>query len=1122
MTNRSNYFFTTLIASIALSLAGCSTSDGGNGGASGVDSGSGPSGGSDVGGFQLSSISVPENFTWKINRPISFVFTRPLDFSSVSLTSIAIRDSDNLPANGEFSFDPAQPRVVVFQPTCPVKSDFSDAGFQPGGKLYTIVVLGKDGAAGTSVRSSSGEELEVSQTRVFFTPTSFELSNLFEDLVSGAPQPVVRAIGSTTLNATFIEVAQDTSIDSRIYFERNLSTQAVSVPGSGDGSIPTGHPNEALELGMPLNLYSNLMSRLAFVLEVNQPVNPAPTNINSNRIRLEANKMPGGANFGAVPATVSLVRNCTTTGATIRVEPIGVLPQNVDVRLVVDATFEDLTGDKHSAAIVNFGVIRTRNAGGDLADEVLEEFTVGAATAGSLEDATAAFSVPRAIWGSSGTLKPRFDFDGNGGPTGAFDFVVRGTGGTVIIDTTLETVQDGDQTLQQTIINGRFDVRDLTIETGGKLQFRGPNPMVINATGNVVINGEILLLGAAAKDVSGVFTATFPEPGAPGSLGGGDGGDASVNMTASTPRGNNGNGGKNFLALGGQGGESGFGADPSGKPNPQKSHPHFRRGGAGGGGAFGPNQNYNDPLKFPPPIVVPPDSLGTNALIGGTGDADTSPTGFFSTGAISGIPIPAGGNPGPLPFTDGDSTNDFFGVQFNPTPPPGGQILIRGELDGIFAGAGGGGGGDSVRSKSFPNPGFKNASEDKGGAGGGGAGGLLIRSLGDVTFGPLGRIVAAGGGGARGQLIVFNNNFFVKSGASGGGGSGGHIIIESAGTIDLGTGLEVISARGGLGGLGGKPAKNLNNARGGHGGPGVVQLHAPNGVADILTTQTLITAVVPVPHVLLPNFGKTSRARSQWIPLGGAVGTLPNDVTFLFDGTDPTTGLVKRVQDMAMMDTNVVIDLTEIVGPAPLSTAGFSRVDGENTFSFDFASAGAPMFAMADFIYRDNPVLMKNFVLELREIATPLTIRRYNIESVALDPADSNRFIVTTSSSGLVFSEFVGSVTSVLPDVADAEFRILPRFFRISTNGIKDSLPTSSSIKILFEGTGRDAFGNPDTTSILVPQTSDIADLSDAGLLKPIEFFRFEVEFDIDAKNVGLTATSARPVLDFLRMPFKF
>ena len=135
-----------------LGLSGCDTSEGGNGGASGVSNGSGTTGGSDVGGFQLSSISVPANFTWKINRPISFVFTRALDFSSISLNSIAIRDANNLPANGEFSFDPAQPRVVVFQPTCPVKSDFSDAGFLPGGKLYTIVVLGKDGASGTSVR----------------------------------------------------------------------------------------------------------------------------------------------------------------------------------------------------------------------------------------------------------------------------------------------------------------------------------------------------------------------------------------------------------------------------------------------------------------------------------------------------------------------------------------------------------------------------------------------------------------------------------------------------------------------------------------------------------------------------------------------------------------------------------------------------------------------------------------------------------------------------------------------------------------------------------------------------------------------------------------------------------
>ncbi len=1120
MTIRPQYFISTLLAGIALGFAGCSTSDGGNSGASGVSTGGGSSGGSDVGGFQLSSISVPENFTWKINRPISFVFTRDIDFSSISLNSIAIRDSNNFPANGSFSFDPAQPRVVVFQPTCPVMDDFSDAGFQPGGKLYTIVVIGKDGAGGTSVQSSSGEELEVSQTRVFFTPTSFELSNLFEDLVSGAPQPVVRAVGSTSLNATYIEIGNDSAVAKRIYFERDLTTQIVGIPGAGDGTIPTGHPNEKFETGMPLNLYSDSTSRVAFVLEVNQPVNPAPTNINSSRIRLEAEKTLGAGDFTAVPTTVTLIRNCTTTGATLRIEPIGVLPQNVDVRIVVDATFEDLTGGKHTASIDNFGVIRTRNAGVELADELLEGFTAGATTIGSLEDSEAVFSVPRAIWGADGTLKPRFDFDGNGGPTGAFDFVVRPAGGTVIIDTTLTTVQDSNQSLQQTIINGRLDVRNFTVEAGGKLQLQGPNPMVINATGDVRIDGDILMVGATAKDVSGVATASFPEPGAPGNMGGGDGGDASSNTTSSSPRGDHGFGAFNILNLGGQGGESGFGADPGAKGPAQVlgSHPRERRGGGGGGGVFGPNQNYpSQPLIDPQPANL----NGTNALIGGTGDDDIA-KGFFSTGAISGVPIAQGGAIGPSPFTDGDSTNDFFGIKFDPSPPAGGQMLIRGELDGLHGGGGGGGGGDSIRSKGFPTPNFSNKTEDKGGAGGGGAGALLIRCLGDVTFGPVGKILAEGGDGARGQLIMFNNNFFVKSGASGGGGAGGHVVIEAGGTIDLGSGLDVISARGGQGGPGGKPASNLNNARGGNGGPGVVQLHTPNGLPDITTTQTLETAVVPVPHILLPNFGKISRARSQWIPLGGAVGDLPSDVTFLFEGTDVADGSVDRVQDMAMMDTNVILDLSEIVGPDPLTVAGFTRLVDEHTLSFDFVNNANSMFAMADFIYRDNPVLMRNFILELFEDANPATLRRYNIESVSVDPMDSDRMILSTTASGLAFSEFVGELTSVVPDVTDAKFRILPRFFQVVTNGISESLPTSSSIKILFEGTGRDALGNPDTSSILVPLTPDISDLSSGALLKPVEFFRFEVEFDIDAQNNGLTATSARPVLEFLRIPFKF
>ncbi len=97
------------------------------------------------------------------------------------------------------------------------------------------------------------------------------------------------------------------------------------------------------------------------------------------------------------------------------------------------------------------------------------------------------------------------------------------------------------------------------------------------------------------------------------------------------------------------------------------------------------------------------------------------------------------------------------------------------------------------------------------------------------------------------------------------------------------------------------------------------------------------------------------------------------------------------------------------------------------------------------------------------------------------------------------------------------------------------------AIKIWFEGTGRDINGDPDTNNILVPfdrmppdmdpltpdgNPGNIDDLwdpnADAMLTQPIHFFRFRVEFNLDVNNSGVSATSPRPVLEFLRIPFTF
>jgi len=1062
------------------------------------------SGGGEFGGFQLVSMSVQQGQLWRINRPVDFVFSDPIDFSSVDQNTIKITDASNKPATGSFSL--VNPRTVRFQPRCPLRSDFQDAGFLPGGVTYSIEVLGEFGGSGISLRSASGGELQNPQLRSFVTPNSTLLTELFQDAVSGAPLPVVRTVGSVASEATYVELGGDAS--QRIYFELDSATQTTSRPGSGDGSL-VGTPYEEFEDGLPLNLYSQETSRVVVFVELNQPVNPSPANISASRIRLEAETALGSNVWTRLQTQVELFDNCTDTGgATVRLEAVGPLKQGVGIRVFMAAEFEDLAGNRHLAPVTGFARFQTRMSSVELADEVLEEFDVGAVSPSgmpvpeSLEDRNAVFAEPRAVWGVDGVLRPAFGFDGTGGPSGSFDFVV--SQNTTIRTDTPTTIFNSNQTLQQTVVNGRLDVRNLTIQPGVTLTFTGSRRATVNVSGSAVIEGVLALNGFNAKDVAGVATATQPEPGAIGAASGGTGGTASALTSSSTPQGGAGFGpffdGTAQPGLGGQGGETGFGLEPG--KNETNSNPAFRRGGGGGGGSLGSGltgmlaAEAGDPGSGPPP------------------NNPSAPNPPLATGAITGM-RPFGGSPGPEPFVDSDPTNDFFGTQFIPATMTEPERIIRGELARPTAGTGGGAGGDSTRSNTFPANPFSNASEDKGGAGGGGGGSLHLKALGQVSFGMHGKISANGGNGAHGQLIGFQGNFFTPVGAGGGGGSGGHIIIEAPSISFHPAATVSVEALGGLGAerTAGPPAANPIGG-GGDGGGGLIQLHTPNGLADITAGAPLDMLCQPPPKILVPSFGALSRARSKWITLGGAVGGLPDDVTFCFDGIDTMTGEVEDLDADEKVD-----DLPPLLGdPMAIELNGDGvtppYIDPLNSRRLVFDTTD-PLTELAgdDVIYRDNPALLRGFVVEIRNEGPPPVFQRYVITSARLLPSDPDLMEVTVDRSG-------GSLTDIL--LLPRSFRIFPRFFGVITGGTKDSLPANSAVRIQFQGTGIDVNGNPNENNILVDWTSDITALS-LMPATPVRFMRFEVEFDLDAGGTGmLSATTPRPSLEFLRVPFKF
>ena len=654
--------------------------------------------------FELLSISVPEGAIWKINREIVFLFSEAIDFSSVSLNTIQIHSSGGAPASG--SFYRRHPSTLVFQPTCPTRDDFSDAGLQPGGVSYLIRVVGSDVGANT-VRSLDGDSLGHTQVRHFSTPASFHPSVVFFDPVPGPPRPVLRQQlirHSTDDDATHLEVGGDPS--KRVYFELDADMELVlSVPG----------------FVAPLNLHGDPSSRVAVVIAFNQPVNPSSSNISENRLRLEFLDCTG--TWRALETRVTLAANCTEVGARVRLEPIGVLPRASELRAVVRPGFQDMVGETHLLSLDGFARVPTTTVEfaslvppDVLGDELREDFDFNGDGPASLEDTQALFDSPAAEWGD-GLLSAAFDFEGTGGPNGDFDWVVR-SGEFFFFDTVSTPIVGGPggmPSATQIARNGVVDVRHLTIEAGGEIRVQGPNPMRINATGEVRIDGKLNLSGFNGKDVATLNTGNQVEVGGAGVAGGGRGGNANEVITNSTPRGGRGQGPFAQPNAGGQGGETGYAPLSAGK--------NARRPGGGGGGRFAQDNAGSTPAGSS--VVA---TAGTNGHPSGRGaESAASPA--------------RGGGAGPGAFLDAAANNDFFGVR---PVVAGGQLvdLIRGELPGLWAGYGGGGGGNADPASTFPTPNWNFASDEKGGPGGGAGGGLRVRALGRIVFGPSGEIRA--------------------------------------------------------------------------------------------------------------------------------------------------------------------------------------------------------------------------------------------------------------------------------------------------------------------------------------------------------------------------------------------
>lgn len=1073
-------------------LAGCSGSDDASGS---LGSSSGP--------FALNEVSVATGQIWQVNRPIRFTFSSAVDFSTVNLNTISIQQLSGLPAIGEFSADMNDPRVIIFQPVCPTQDDFGDAGFQPGGLSYRIdIPTAANGA--TTVRSTSNKALSSSFPVSFTTPATSNPSELFLDPQPGPASPVIQSGLGTSLQVGGLG-------GSELYFD---------FDSSGNGVLPGGTL-------VPNNFYSDPSQQVYVNLRLNQPVSPKAANISTDRLQLQF--LNSSSIWQDLNINLDLVENCAGTGATVRMTPIGILPQGSSLRVVITPQFEDLVGERNTTALDNFALMtsETVGQGGDAADEFVETFL-----STEFEDTTAALEAPRASW-SDGGLTAAFDFDGTGGPAGQFDLFIA-PNQDVVFDTTSSLFLGGPGGLpqfSQLAVNGRLDVRDLFIPATSSLRISGPNPAVIYATGDVTVEGRLSVDGGNAKSVFTLNTPNQPETGGAGNGGGGAGGTGSFLTTQVTPRGGNGFGAFGVPNLGGEGGESGWntGSDTG------------RRPGGGGGGVLGHDQRveFNGVL------------CGDQSRIGL--DVESGFAGVSTATSSQGPHYPYGGFEGPSPFGVLPGVeNDFYGTKITEFGTAQ-QAVVTGELTTPIPGTGGGAGGDATRldaGETYPPSALINNRQDKGAGGGGGGGALTILALGDITVGANGSITARGGHGNGGE----NTGGVNRIGGGSGGGSGGYIVLQTAGRIDLSAGaasLAKLDARGGQGGDGAggqggafegestpqqdsihRGINNITNqtenpwvtvdpeclnyhtsigttryntiCAGGDGGPGIIQLHVGDLTDDVLypgNQGQLVTMSAPVPvgydiiagawqDQLLPIFGRLSAAQSTWIPLGEVTvdpgSPTLGDVAFLFGGTNTGDGSV-------LATGGTVDDL------APVLTEGSLTLDGA-----DPTQRTAVLDATGlDAIYTQNPLLVRRWRLKVGSDSFEVVDASYDAGTTSLH--------VTVSPTGNDLSGATGAV------------ELIPRYFGITTGGVEGALPTTASIEIEFEFAQEDpenpGLPSSTATSGFVTDPTGALPVVDTSLIR---YMRYRVTFDITGGVGDLNAQTPRPTLDFLRLPFEF
>ncbi|MGC6486034.1 MAG: Ig-like domain-containing protein [Planctomycetota bacterium] len=680
------------------------------------------------GDFQVVRTSPVNGATVFLNDPVSIDFSSPVDIDSATLNTMTFQalDQQGNPISelvtgtftlGKANGDTEIGRRLQFVPSFPTNNDFTNGGFKAG-RTYLVRLVG--GAANNNqvLRDINGRALNQPITFQFSTREGTQPAQLFRDPLSGGPVRTGLSVTTATdLNDVPLGLFGAPPLEVRLDFDQALNPNSGNVPVDFD-------------------------------------IDPLVRDIGDRgRVFLEYDDPEFGLDTW-IPADVELERN-NLSGSTLVLRPAGVLPNNAIIRVIVEQTLEDISGENNLANLAYdrvFGTFSTSQSYEQQWNGIAEDFT----TARDI-DLSASFPESQAEVGP-GYVRAGFAFEGN--PT---SLEYEPTANEVVLNTSFTQVVP-KQGLPFTVAGGVFNFKNVTIPQGVTVRGSGPNPMVWLCSGKFTVAGTLTVDGGDGARVDTLNSANFAKAGGVGGPGGGNGGEGTPSATLRDVQGGTGRGPLQEAGKGGRGGNlacttgcyTGSGYNGSG-------------GGSGGGGGTMATQGDLNWRGTIPSGTIPNTSGSTSFQqmfgYGGAGCSGSS---------ASRSQFLAGGEPGDALFTDSRQDNNFWGSAIDINR----NLRITGELIAPVGGGGGGGGGDTSPSNNCTLTGGNPTNDWSGGGGGGGGGVLIVKALEEIRVTASGTISADGGDGGGGEQVGA-----CGEGGGGGGGAGGMVVLMSASRI---------------------------------------------------------------------------------------------------------------------------------------------------------------------------------------------------------------------------------------------------------------------------------------------------------------------------------------------------